>query len=198
MKRFSKISSGLLVIAFALFGCAHPPYEPGWITLIDGEQGLENFTRQGEANWRAEDGAIVADKGGKVNSNLVSKDSYGDFQLRVEFWASHDANSGVYLRITDPKKVSSLVAYEVQIWDQNPAPNFSTGAIVRYVPIVHAPKAGGKWNTYEITAKGSRLIVVLNGERTIDTYNSLFARGPLSLQYGRGTLKFRKVQIKPI
>ena len=198
MKRFSRLTTALLVAAFALFGCSVPPYEPGWITLIDGEKGLDNFTRQGEANWRAEDGAIVADKGGKVNSNLVSKNSYADFQLRVEFWASHDANSGIYIRITDPKKVSSLVAYEVQIWDQNPAPNFSTGAIVRYAPIVHAPKAGGKWNTYEITAKGGYLTVVLNGQRTIHTYNSLFARGPISLQYGRGTLKFRKVEIKPL
>jgi hypothetical protein len=198
MKCFSRIASGLLIIAFALSGCATQPYDPAWITLIDGEQGLDNWTRQGEANWRAEDGAIVADKGGKVNSNLVSKNSYGDFQLRVEFWASTDANSGVYLRITDPSKVSSLVAYEVQIWDENPAPNFSTGSIVRYAPIVRAPKAGGKWNTYEITAKGSHLVVVLNGEKTIDTYDSLFARGPISLQYGKGTLKFRKVQIKPI
>src|SRR5689334_12767150 len=56
MKCFSRIASGLLIIAFALSGCALQPYDPAWITLIDGEKGLENFERQGEANWRAEDG----------------------------------------------------------------------------------------------------------------------------------------------
>jgi len=29
----------------------------GWTTLIDGERGLDNFTRDGDANWRAEGGA---------------------------------------------------------------------------------------------------------------------------------------------
>lgn len=198
MKRISKITSGLLVIAFALFGCTHQPYEPGWITLIDGEQGLENFNRVGDANWRAEDGAIVADKGGKATSHLVSKNSYTDFMIRAEFWASHDANSGIFFRVTNPKEIGSVNAYEANIYDQAPAPNYGTGSIVRYAPLVLAPKAGGKWNTFEITAKGSHLVLVLNGERTVDTYNSLFARGPISLQYGRGTLKFRKVQIKPL
>lgn len=198
MKRFSKISSGLLVIAFALFGCTHPPYDPSLVTLIDGENGLENFSRVGEGNWRAEDGAIVIDKGGKVASYLISKNSYSDFHLRVEFWASPDANSGIFFRNTTPPKIGAVSGYEVQIFDQNPTPNFGTGSIVRYVPIVHAPKAGGKWNTFEITAKGPYLTVVLNGERTIHTYDSLFARGPIALQYNRGTMKFRKLQIKPV
>ena len=38
------------------------------------------------------------------------------------------------------------------------------------------PKAGGKWNTYEITAKGSQLTVVLNGVQTADIQHSQFAR----------------------
>lgn len=30
------------------------------------------------------------------------------------------------------------------------------------------PKAAGKWNTYEITAQGLHLVVVLNGQKTVD------------------------------
>jgi len=198
MKRISKITSGLLVIAFALFGCAQQPYDPSWITLIDGETGLDNFIRQGDANWRAEDGAIVADKGGKVTSHLVSKNSYRDFQMRVEFWVSSDANSGIFIRIKNPKKITAVDAYEVNIYDQRPGQNYGTGGIPNYAPVVHMPKAGGKWNTYEITAKGSHLVVVLNGEKTVDTYNSANPAGPFSLQWGRGVVKWRKLQIKPI
>lgn len=50
----------------------------------------------------------------------------------------------------------------------------------------------------EITAKGSNLIVVFNGRRTVNTYNSAFARGPLSLQWGRGVMKWRKLEFKPL
>ncbi len=198
MKRLSTVTAGLLVAALALFGCTIPQYEPGWIALIDGEKGLENFVRNGDANWRAEDGAVVADKGGKVISTLVSKNSYRDFQLRVEFWVTEDTNSGIYIRISDPKKISGSTAYEVNIYDKRPGQNYGTGAIPNVAPVVHMPKTGGKWNTFEITAKGSNLVVVLNGERTINTYNSDFPSGNIAVQYGHGVVKVRKLEIKPL
>jgi hypothetical protein len=52
------------------------------VTLIDGDKGLENFARIGDANWRAQDSAIVADKG--KGGYLVSKHSYTDFELRAD------------------------------------------------------------------------------------------------------------------
>jgi hypothetical protein len=60
------------------------------------------------------------------------------------------------------------------------------------------PKAAGKWTTYEITANGPHLTVVLNGETTADVDDSKHLGGPFALQYGSGVVKFRKVQIKPL
>ena len=60
------------------------------------------------------------------------------------------------------------------------------------------PKAGGKWNTYEITAKGRQITVVLNGQKTAELRNGLFTEGHLGLQHGKGVIKFRKVAIKPL
>jgi hypothetical protein len=60
------------------------------------------------------------------------------------------------------------------------------------------PKAGGKWNTYEITAKGRDITAVLNGQETVKLRNGMFAEGPFTLQYGSGVIKFRKVAIKPL
>jgi len=119
MKRLSVVTAGL-VIAFSVFGCSYMPgqSDAGWTTLIDGTEGLDNFNPIGEANWRAEDGAIVADKG--KGGYLVSKNSYRDFQIRAEFWADHTTNSGVFLRCTDPGKVTATSAYEVNIYDQRP------------------------------------------------------------------------------
>jgi hypothetical protein len=75
-----------------------------WTTLVDDGKGIENFNRVGDANWRVQDGALQADrKTDKAPSYLVSKDAYGDFQLRVEFWASDDANSGIFMRCQDPQ-----------------------------------------------------------------------------------------------
>ena len=60
------------------------------------------------------------------------------------------------------------------------------------------PKAAGKWNAFEITAQGPHLVVVLNGQKTVDAQDSKHAGGPIALQYGSGVVKFRKVQIKPL
>ena len=60
------------------------------------------------------------------------------------------------------------------------------------------PKAGGKWNTYEITAQGPHFVVVLNGQKTVDAQDSKHPSGAIALQYGQGVVKFRKVQIKPL
>jgi hypothetical protein len=204
MKRLSVIAVGLLVIGVAVFGCAQmSDQDARWVTLVDGSAGLDNWNRVGDANWRAEDGAIVADKG--KGGFLVSKNSYKNFQIRAEFRADHTTNSGIFIRLSDPAKITSKNSYEANIYDQRPEPAYGTGAIVDFAAVSPMPKAGGKWNTFEITARGSQLIVVLNGIQTVNFQNSQFAQGPFALQYGSGPkealggpIKWRKVQIREL
>jgi len=199
MKRLNAIRCALLACMFALTGCiiTPPASEVGWITLFDGTN-LNNFNRVGDANWRLVDGLVQADLGGKETSHLVSKQSYGDFQIRAEFWVDEAANSGIFIRLSDPAKITATNAYEVNIYDARPDPAYGTGGIPGVAPTLVPIKAAGKWNLYEITAKGSQIIVTLNGIKTVDGRDSKFAKGPFSLQYGGGVVKFRKVQIRPI
>jgi hypothetical protein len=198
MKRNSAIAAALLVVAFAFAGCASQPSGPGWTTLIDGENGLENFTQLGHANWTASQGAIWADRKTSNEAGiLLSKDSYTDFELHVEFWAKDEnTNSGVYIRVMNQKVVNSKAAYEVQIWDNSTPPAFTTASVIPVVKAAPTFKAAGKWNTYEITAKGPRIIVKMDGEQAVDANNTLYPAGPIALQYNSGTIKFRKVMIK--
>jgi hypothetical protein len=204
MKRRTFLSTTLLIVGLiAAVGprVAQAQTSTGWISLFDG-MNLDNFTQVGDANWRIEDGSVVADKG---NGFLVTKNSYGDFQLRVEFWADEDANSGVYIRCSDPQKITATNSYEVNIYDKRPEPAYGTGAIVDLAKVEPMPKAAGKWNVYEITAKGPSFTVVLNGQKTVDgVEDRKFANGPFALQYApgvvkdKGVIKFRKVELKPL
>ena len=204
MKRVSAVFATLLAVTFGIAGCGMMPgSESGWITLVDGTaKSLDNWNRTGDANWRIEDGALVADKG--QGGYLVSKNTYKDFQIRAEFWADHNTNSGIFIRAADPKKIGAVSAYEVNIYDQRPEPKYGTGAIVDFAAVSPMPKAGGKWNTYLITAKGSQLTVVLNGQQTVNITDSKFPQGPFALQYGMngkepgGAIKWRKVEIRPL
>jgi len=206
MKRWSIIvCTAFLMVAFGLFARqgnqAAAQNDGGWVTLFDGET-LANWNRIGTANWRLEDGAIVADSG---NGFLVSKNDYADFDLRVEFWIEAKTNSGVFIRCTDPASVTGKTAYEVNIWDTRPEQKYGTGAIVNVAAVNPMPHAADKWNVYEIIAKGDTFTVILNGQKTVDGAKSdKFAKGRIALQHGKGisdesgSVKFRKVEIKPL
>jgi hypothetical protein len=200
MKRNVARVIGMLVVALGVVGCAHYPQAQGWITLIDGAAGMENWDITGGANWRAEDGAIVADKSTtKGASVLVSKKSFKDFELVAEFQASEATNSGIYLRAMNPAAVStSTGAYEVQIWDQNPNPAYGTGSLVNVAAVQPIYKAGGRWNTYEVLAKGPEITVKLNGVVTVSARDGRFPEGRIGLQFNAGPIKFRKLLIKEL
>ena len=200
-------------IASLVFGFAAMAYSPqassegGWVSLFDGKS-LDGFNKVGDANWRVEDGMIVADKG---NGFLVTKTDYKDYEIKAEFWVEADSNSGIFIRCTEPGKIGAETCYEVNIWDTRPDPSYGTGAIVNVAKVNPMPHAGGKWNTFEITAKGSSFTVVLNGQKTVDAaQDAKLPNGKVALQHGlgvkdaagvpndKGVVKFRKVEIKPL
>ena len=195
---FRPLAAGLLVGAAALYAGAAAGESDGWITLLDSSNKGE-WSEVGKANWEMKDGALSADKlDGKDLSYLVTKNSYKDFQIRAEFWVDEDANSGIFIRCDQSDKIDSKICYEVNIFDKRPDPTYGTGAIVGVAKVDPMPKAAGKWNVYEITAKGPHFVVTLNGQKTVDAQDSKHANGYIALQYGSGVVKFRKVQIKPL
>jgi hypothetical protein len=197
MNRRSAVFMGLVLAGAAIFWHAHDASgQTGWTTLFDGSN-LNNFEPIGNANWRMLEGGVVqADVG---SGFLVTKQEYGDFQLRAEFWVDATANSGIFIRATDPKKVTAENAYEVNIYDTRPDPSYGTGAIVNVAKPSVFLKAGDKWNNYEITAQGPKFTVILNGTKTVDgVEDSKHPSGKIALQYAAGVVKFRKVEIKPM
>jgi hypothetical protein len=194
MTRSSAIAVGLL--ALVLCGVqAAAQTTPAWTTLFDGRS-LDAFNTVGAANWKIVDGIVQADGG--MGGYLVTKQPYGDFEIKAEFWVDEKANSGIFIRCANPQMLGADTCYEVNIFDTRPDPTYATGAIVDVAKPTTAMKAGGKWNTYEIRAEGPRMIVTLNGTRTVDVQDTKHARGVIGLQYGVGVVKFRNVQIRAL
>lgn len=199
--RLRRPVSGILLAlsAIGLSGCtSNGSHEPASL-LIDGGHGLANFDQLGEGNWSADGEAIHADRSKTTYAYLLTKRKYADFRLNVEFWASDDANSGVFFRCQNPQDISAENCYEANIFDQRPDPAYGTGAIVLVAKAPNPmPKAGGRWNRYEITAVGSHLTLKLNGVTTVDIEDAKLADGYIALQWGGGTIKFRKLDIQPL
>ena len=190
----------LVLTASALGACSpgaeQTPDQVGaageWATLFDGSS-LAGWAQVGDANWQLMDGAVAADSG---TGFLLTAASYADFDLELEFWVTPDANSGVFIRCANPNEIGAAMCYEVNIFDKRPDPSYRTGAIVNIAKPKVMVDAANKWNTMEITAKGPRMTVVMNGMQTVDVEDRTHARGPIALQYGTGTVKFRNVQIR--
>ena len=129
-------------------------------------------------NWKVEKGGIVTlhprpgEEGWKrFDAYLTTERKYKDFVLDLEFKIKKEGNSGVFLRVRDPKDHVET-GFEVQILDthglENPTHHDCGGVISAMAPSKNMAKPAGEWNRYTITCRGSELKVVLNGEKIID------------------------------
>ena len=197
MKRAIVVVLGVLAVGAAGFHAERvTAFQAGggWTTLFDGSS-LDGWNVLGDANWELEDDAVRADSGGGF---LVTPRSYGDFELTLEFWVDEPANSGIFVRCADAQSVRDDNSYEVNIFDTRADQTYRTGGIVHFAAPTSVINAGGRWNTYEIRAEGTRLTVRLNGTQTVDMNDSTYASGPIALQYGAGVVKFRNVRIREL
>lgn len=203
MKKNLAGAVAMLALVLSVAGCGSMTPGEGWTTLIDGATGMDNFTISGATgNWRGEGGAIVADKivSGTGASVLITKKDYRDVAIYAEFWSEDSTNSGIYLRAPDIKMVNTASgAFEVQIWDKNPAQNYATGSLVNVASVNGKYTAAGRWNTYEVYAKGSEITVKLNGVVTSSTSYASTQTGRIGLQFNAGgAIKFRKLAVREL
>ena len=119
--------------------------------------------------WKVENGIL---HGGEPRGSwLMSEKEYRDFILEFEFKLGERGNSGCALRAPmrgDP----AFDALELQMADlrYNPQAKDSelTGGLYRAIAPTRQVYKPTEWNRYQVTLKGSRIKVVLNGEAIQD------------------------------
>ena len=154
------------------------------------------FKKVGDANWSIIGSEIHANKG---SGFLVSKESYKDFYLRVEFSAGIATNSGVFFGCTDPESISDKNCFEANIFDTRPDQTFRTGAITgRVAPKKMINAEDGKFHTFEIFAVRDKVRVVLDGAETAFMRSSNLVSGRLALQLAQGQITFRNLEMAPL
>src|SRR5262249_48060097 len=148
--------------------------------------------------WSVKDGCIVgqttAEHPIKLNQFLITKDSFDDFELRIEFKLSAH-NSGVQYRSREMKEVADFVVggYQADMDYDNKYTGIlyeerGRGVVAKRGEKVtlesdHKPHVTGHvgeeadiakaihkddWNEYVITAVGNHLVEKINGVTTVD------------------------------
>lgn len=146
-------------------------------TSLDGWQG--NL-----AGYDVVNGELQCRKG--AGGNLLTKAEYGDFVLRFEFRLLPGANNGLAIR-APLNGDAAFNGMELQILDdvhqkyENIESWQSHGSIYGVVAAKRGSlKPAGEWNTQEVTARGSKITVVLNGETIVDADIEPFRGGALT------------------
>ena len=150
----------------------------GWSPLFDGKT-LAGWEEHGTSGgWRVHDG-VLGCLFGKEGGDLRTKEDFRDFDLRLDFKIARMANSGVFLRAARDDSNPAYSGCEIQIlddfdWEKETKSKLEpwqfTGSLYGAVP-AGAPGTlhpVGSWNTYEISYRGERLAVALNGRTLYD------------------------------
>jgi hypothetical protein len=140
-----------------------------WQQLFNGKD-LSGWEHVGAGEFVIENGLLRTEGG--MGLLWYTKRKFSDCVIRVVYKTSSPAsNAGVFVRIADrPKDEWYAVhhGYEVQILD-NRDEYHGTGAIYSLSrATAKAAKPVGEWNTMEITLKGARIVVMLNGVQVND------------------------------
>ncbi len=155
----------------AVPGMSEAEASEGFEPLFNGRD-LENWTGNA-SGYAAEDGRIVVhpERGG---GNLYTKKEYADFVLRFDFKLTPAANNGLGIR-APLEGDAAYVGMELQILeDGSPVywglqPYQYHGSIYGVVPARRGVlRPIGEWNSEEVTVKGRRVSVVVNGTTVVD------------------------------
>jgi hypothetical protein len=166
-------------LAFAGMSAVPQVQEAGFTPLFNGKDltGWVYGTRNGAPNktgkgYQVENGVIFTTK--DDGGNLFTEKEYSDFTLRFEVKLTENANNGIGIR-APLEGDAAYVAMEIQVLDDGGSqytalqPAQYHGSVYQMFPAKRGhQKPVGEWNVEEITAKGRRITVTLNGVTIVD------------------------------
>ena len=165
--------------------------EPGFISLINGkdltgwgykpDEKFDGKTEASDGRYTAKDGMIVvndfdAAKGPHLRQLYTTQEFPKNFILKLEFRASVNADSGIFIRQPQLQCRDYLVAW--------PYKNLKS-----YKP--------QDWNLIEVTVKDGVARCTCNGE-VLEEAIKLPATGPIGLEADRGQMEYRRIQLKEL
>jgi hypothetical protein len=146
----------------------------GWKLLFDGKTnagwvalGKSEFP----AGWAVEDGLLKRTTGG---GDIVTKESYENFELTWDWNIGKAGNSGVKYNLPNPAK---NVGFEYQLLDDLNHPDgikggrlHQTGGLYDLIepPADKKLNPPGEWNSSRIVVKGNHVEHWLNGTKTVE------------------------------
>jgi hypothetical protein len=200
----------------------------GFKPLFDGTS-LEHWKVEpgSESHWVPANGVLKYDGDSKATiKDLWSVKSFGDVTMVLDWrWNGlgqvmnrpvinaagdetgetlqvEELDSGIYLRGDSKSQVNlwNWPAGSGEVYGYRTNKSLPPAIRAGVTPKEKADRPVGEWNHMEITMKGDRLTVVLNGKKVIENAQlpGVAAKGPVGLQHHGSSLDFANIWIKEL
>jgi hypothetical protein len=184
------------------------PAKDGWTQLFDGRDlnGWRGYNKPdaSETRWRVEDGLLTLPSNGAGDTHgardLITVDTFEQFDLRWEWKISLGGNSGVKIFVLEDRP--DAIGHEYQMIDdeRHPdakiGPHRQTAAFYDVFPAHDRPlKPAGEWNTSEVIVKGKHVTHILNGKTVLEyDLDSPELKAAIEKSKFKGIERFGKLQ----
>ena len=160
-----------------------PASNSEWKDLTTGDinDQWKGYNRDSITQWTLNDGTLhfTPKEGRNESENLITKDSYTDFELSMEWKISEGGNSGFMWAVTEDTDLGEpyLTGPEIQVLDNEKhpdgknGPNRHSGALYDMVaPSEDVTKPVGEWNSVilKIDHKNNEGSVTQNGVKIVE------------------------------
>lgn len=204
--------------------------DTGWISLFDGNtlNDWHAFGQTSAGKWSADSGVIHLNPSAQgADGDLVSNNSYDNFDLKLDWKISKAGNSGVlfYVQNDKPKYEDTYrTGPEMQVLDDErhedrKKPSHRAGSLYDMIQATPgAVKPAEQWNTAEVVSNNGKLDFYLNGVHVVNTTIfddnwkkmidsskfkewsafGTFKSGHIALQDHGNEVWFRNIQIKKL
>jgi Domain of Unknown Function (DUF1080) len=187
---FSLIGFLMLATSWAAFGADDFQTEPGYFSLFNGHDltgwcyatnHFDGQTASSDGRYSAKDGILTVNPhnpatGPRLRQLATRREFSNDFNLRLEFRAATNADSGIFIRKPQLQCRDYLVA--------GPYKNLK-----QYKP--------QDWNEIEVTVTNNVAYCTCNGE-VLETALKVPPTGPIGLEADRGQMEYRRIRLKEL
>jgi hypothetical protein len=166
-----------------------PKPEPGTVVLFNGKDltgwgyktkdtfsSFDGKTESSDKRYSVKDGILVVNPGKGINQLWTAEKFPKDFELKLEFRAAVNADSGLFIRGPQLQVRDYLVAGPYKELKKYKAQD---------------------WNEIVVIVKGETAYCTCNGE-VLEAKFKVPATGPIGLEADRGQMEYRKIRLKEI
>jgi hypothetical protein len=183
------LCAAVLVLLAPVSPAEEPKPEPGTVELFNGKdltgwgyqkkdkfESFDGKTEASDRRYSVKDGILVVNPG-KGTAQLWTKEKFPkDFELKLEFRAAVNADSGLFVRGPQLQVRDYLVAGPYKELKKYKAQD---------------------WNEIVVVVKGETAHCTCNGE-VLNDKMKVPATGPIGLEADRGQMEYRKIRLKEI